>query len=380
MDIKEYREHTVLFVDDEVKTLKYFSRLFSDEFNILTASSVSEAEEILRNKPDIAVLVTDQRMPVSTGLELLKKLRRDKPEIVRILTTAFVDTHTALDAINEGEVFRYIPKPWNIDELYSSLVSAMELYLAHAKIKQRFMALPRKSGDSAQQGRHVYALHNVLNNIHEAIGDLRLQLDKLSARDNLFTPVGGLTSRTLFQLIESIEHEINQVRIMINVIFNNSSELDINMENLNISSMAMQLNETVGLYKDSMMENNPSLPDKSSFIFLSSNIVFYYIIFNFLKNSLYAIASSEDGRIEIDLRPEETLNHIHIRDYGLGITSEILPNLFDEFSLQIPHRSSDSALAFRNILTSFGGDILCMHDDGKDCEYILSFPRFQNLS
>ena len=105
-------KYSILFVDDEEKALKYFSRLFSDEFTILTAPDTEKAKAILQeNHQDIGVLITDQRMPEETGVTLLKHAKDNYPNIIRLLTTAYSDLSDAIEAVNKGEILRYITKP-----------------------------------------------------------------------------------------------------------------------------------------------------------------------------------------------------------------------------------------------------------------------------
>ncbi|MFW6119042.1 MAG: response regulator [Planctomycetota bacterium] len=126
----DYRQHAVLYVDDEEKSLKYFTRALEEDFRILTASSAAEAEQVLSGEDvKVGVLVADQRMPGQTGVELLAGVRRSRPGIVRILTTAYSDLDSAIEAVNSGAIFRYVVKPWDIRELQGIMRSAMELFL-----------------------------------------------------------------------------------------------------------------------------------------------------------------------------------------------------------------------------------------------------------
>ncbi|MGH6625080.1 MAG: response regulator [Burkholderiaceae bacterium] len=118
----------ILYVDDEAMALKYFERLVSPMAPVLTAPSVEEGREILRTRgAEIAVLVSDQRMPGSHGNELLRYAREHHPAIVRMLTTAYSELGEAIEAINAGEIYRYITKPWDLDSLRADLKNALEL-------------------------------------------------------------------------------------------------------------------------------------------------------------------------------------------------------------------------------------------------------------
>lgn len=119
----------VLYVDDEESSLKYFRMAYERDFPVLTAKSVPEARDLLQaGDPTVAVLISDQRMPGESGTDLLTEVRRSQPDIVRILTTAFSDLESAIEAVNSGEVYRYVVKPWDARGLRATLAHAMELF------------------------------------------------------------------------------------------------------------------------------------------------------------------------------------------------------------------------------------------------------------
>ena len=104
-------ERTVLFVDDEPNILKSLQRLLrQEEMNVLCASTGKEALEILDKTP-AQVFVTDQRMPEMSGVDLLSAVRERHPEIIRMMLTGFTEIKIAVEAINQGEIYRLITKP-----------------------------------------------------------------------------------------------------------------------------------------------------------------------------------------------------------------------------------------------------------------------------
>jgi putative nucleotidyltransferase with HDIG domain len=124
-------QHTVLFVDDEVNILKALQRLLrNEEMNVLCASRASEALELIEKHPT-QVVVSDQRMPEMSGVDLLANVRERQPEIVRMMLTGYTEMKVAVDAINRGEIYRLITKPWNDDELRATLRQAFD----HADLK-----------------------------------------------------------------------------------------------------------------------------------------------------------------------------------------------------------------------------------------------------
>jgi signal transduction histidine kinase/DNA-binding response OmpR family regulator len=119
--------HSILFVDDEPEVLTILRKTFppSDGYEPLTAPSGKEALAILAAR-DIDLLVTDQRMPGMTGIELIAHARRTRPDLCAILLTAYTDPRDLVNAINLGEVYRYVTKPWEANDLRQTVIRALE--------------------------------------------------------------------------------------------------------------------------------------------------------------------------------------------------------------------------------------------------------------
>jgi putative nucleotidyltransferase with HDIG domain len=130
------REHTVLFVDDEVNILRAVQRLLRNEpCRVLTASRGAEALELLAS--DAAqVVVSDQRMPEMNGVELLLAVRDRHPDAVRMMLTGYTEMNVAVEAINHGEIYRLITKPWNDEELKATLRQAFDHYDLKSEIRR----------------------------------------------------------------------------------------------------------------------------------------------------------------------------------------------------------------------------------------------------
>ena len=127
-------KRTVLFVDDEANTLNALKRVLLDEpYETLFADSAKEALEVLRAN-QVHVILSDMRMPQMSGVELLEIVKREYPYIIRLLFSAYTDIHTLLAGINQGEIFRFIPKPWGLDEELRTIVrQAIEYYDLHSE-------------------------------------------------------------------------------------------------------------------------------------------------------------------------------------------------------------------------------------------------------
>jgi two-component system response regulator HupR/HoxA len=127
-------KRTVLFVDDEEKILASLKRGLLDEpYEILFASSGKKALEILEQN-QVHVIVTDMRMPEMGGVELLKAVKKEYPHIIRMVLSGYADTDTLLVAINQGEIFRFITKPWKSnEEIKTTIRQAIEYYDLHVE-------------------------------------------------------------------------------------------------------------------------------------------------------------------------------------------------------------------------------------------------------
>ncbi|MBI1910779.1 MAG: response regulator [Deltaproteobacteria bacterium] len=119
-------DNTILFVDDEKNILNSLVRLFRREgYNILTAEGGHEALELIaRNKVDL--VISDHRMPVMDGVEFLSKVKESSPDTIRFMLTGYAELKAVMAAINKGEVYRYITKPWNDEELKRTVEDAVE--------------------------------------------------------------------------------------------------------------------------------------------------------------------------------------------------------------------------------------------------------------
>lgn len=117
----------VLYIDDEVHNLNSFKAGFRRLFNVFTAESAAEGRKILE-KENVQIIITDQRMPVMTGIEFLESIITDYPDPIRILLTGYADINAVIDAINKGQVYKYIQKPWMDEDLRINIEKAYEIF------------------------------------------------------------------------------------------------------------------------------------------------------------------------------------------------------------------------------------------------------------
>jgi response regulator RpfG family c-di-GMP phosphodiesterase len=130
----------ILIVDDEEEILHSLRGLLRMEFEVHTAQSGPEALQVLEQQP-IQVVLSDQRMPEMAGVELLSQARGERPGVVRVLFTGYADVRAVINAINHGQIFRYLTKPWDPDELLTVLREASEEYNRRAQERSLFVDL-----------------------------------------------------------------------------------------------------------------------------------------------------------------------------------------------------------------------------------------------
>ncbi len=160
----------ILFVDDEKNVLKSLERVFlDDDYEIITATSGSEGLNVLEKNPHIQLIISDYRMPGVNGVDFLRKVYERWPDTVRIVLSGYADTAAVVSAINEGRIYKFIPKPWNDDELKGTISNAIERYFLAQKNHQ----------------------------LTRTIADRNIELEKLNG--NLEKMVSERTSELMFQ-------------------------------------------------------------------------------------------------------------------------------------------------------------------------------------
>lgn len=143
----DHREYPVLYVDDEPDNLRIFELTFRRDFTILTATTAQEGLELLSQHP-VAVVLSDQKMPGIEGVEFLRRVRGLDPQVVRILVTAYGDAQILGAAINDGNIYRYLPKPWEPEDMRLTVQRAIESYALEAEratLLEELMILNRLS-------------------------------------------------------------------------------------------------------------------------------------------------------------------------------------------------------------------------------------------
>jgi response regulator RpfG family c-di-GMP phosphodiesterase len=147
----------VLYIDDEEHNLVSFKASFRRMFNVYTAESAEEGGKILE-KEKIHVILSDQRMPRMTGIEFFESIKESHPDPIRILITGYTDINAVIDAINRGQVYKYLTKPWNEEDVRNFVDKAYEVF----KLRKENLELTNKLLD-ANKKLEFLARQNLLS-------------------------------------------------------------------------------------------------------------------------------------------------------------------------------------------------------------------------
>ena len=137
--------HKILIVDDEPANLRVLERLFRRNYQVFTAESGIEGLELIKQH-DLALIISDQRMPGMTGIEFLMRAAEIRPQTVRIILTGYTDVHALVEAINSGVVYKYISKPWLNEDLQQTVNRAVQHYekiKSEHEIRQHYFRLSK---------------------------------------------------------------------------------------------------------------------------------------------------------------------------------------------------------------------------------------------
>ncbi|MGB0722648.1 MAG: ATP-binding protein [Gammaproteobacteria bacterium] len=377
----------ILYVDDEPMSLKYFERAYGREFPIHVAASVDEARALLEEHGDrIGVVIADQRMPGTTGLELLAALRQEAPCIERMLTTAYMDLESAIEAVNSGEIFRYVVKPWDIETLRGYLHEAMDRF-THSR-HERALLDTRQQTMLAVAANIAHEMRTPLSSVRSAVSGIRRHLPALIAGyraavdANLdVEPLRSAHLQALDGTSDRISRDIDQANTVIDMLLMNTRGEGIDEQAGEEPSMAACIQDSMARYPFTEAQRaNVQLKLEDDFAFHGSATLVHYLLFNLTKNALHALAVAGGGHIEITLERATDgvadINRLRFRDTGCGIEADIRERIFDPFfSTKTGGTGNGIGLAFcQRIMTGLQGSIEVQSAPGHFTEFLLSFP------
>ena len=191
------RKCSLLVVDDEPYILPTISALLAEEFEVLTADSADRAREVFARRP-IELILTDQKMPRVTGVQLLEWVREHSPKTVRLLMTGYAELEDAVEAINRGHVYHYVLKPWRSEELLQILRNASEKYTLERSREQLLEELRQAKLELEQR---VLERTRALEEANHLLQQRSRELETLALTD----PLTGLLHRRAIDDVARLE-------------------------------------------------------------------------------------------------------------------------------------------------------------------------------
>jgi two-component system, NtrC family, sensor kinase len=351
----------VLFVDDDENNLAVCEVVFGEDFDVLTASDGAEALALMRSH-EVAVVVTDQRMPFMTGVELLELVKREFPDAARLLVTAYADSQAAIEAINRGRVRRYFKKPWEVSELKAEILDGIERYSTQRRIKE----LERR----LIQTERVYALgivaagigHELRNPISWIATNLQHSLSEIG---ELGREIDGNEHGRASARLEEIRAALQDANTGTERVIEIVSAIQLSMVRPASEHELVELEEVVRLALR-LMEGDLRRTAQVALEFEAGARVsgtrtqLSQIIVNLLVNAVHAVSKLPLDRAVIAVRifADDRLIHLEVADSGPGVPEPDRERIFDPFFTTKPGVGTGLGLAIsRKIALDLGGTL-----------------------
>ncbi|HVX50401.1 MAG TPA: hybrid sensor histidine kinase/response regulator [Chitinophagaceae bacterium] len=351
----------VLYIDDERNNLLSFQAAFRRMYQVFIASSAAEGMGVL-NKEKVHVIIADQRMPQSTGVEFFQIVRISHPDPVRILLTGYTDAEAIIDAINKGEIYRYIKKPWDEYELQNAIQNAYEIYTVKLQLKHKIFEL-EKTND--ELNRFVYSTsHDLRSPLASVMGILNLA----RMEDSIVDPNNYLGM---------IETCVNRMDVFIQKIIEYYKSIRVEDESNEIDFLKL-VGESINICR----MQNPNVDFKlivdQPIIFKNDAFRISVILDNLISNAVkYQKPTEQNPAVKINVDVNEDRAAIEIEDNGIGILEQHLNNIFKMF-----FRSSNNVTGLgiglhivKEALTRLGGDISVSSTYGEGTVFRITIPN-----
>ncbi|MGB5813193.1 MAG: hybrid sensor histidine kinase/response regulator, partial [Polyangiales bacterium] len=360
----------VLFVDDEEPNLVVFEAVCGDEFPVLTASSAVDGLALMREH-EIGVVLTDQRMPGMTGIELLERVENEYPETIRLLITAYSDLQAAEDAINRGHVRRYMRKPWEPEVLRAELRDAIDLYNLNSRVKeleQRLLETERAyslsvvaSGLAEELRNPVGWIRNNLTVIETSVGAAASALEEDSPD---ITRARGVLAQ--------VDSAVTDARDGVKRILELTEEMakapeEVEAEIVDLADavrVALRKAESSGLRGRALIEVATGIEPKV--LATRTNVI--QIALNLLANAIQRAASRAEGQgiVRITTAVLDGKAVLDVSDNGPQIEGEQADNVFKPFGVGGRLQGAGVGLAIsKRIAEELGGELEVSATEGQ---------------
>src|SRR5215471_3924290 len=355
----------VLYVDDEPINLRVFEANFRGKFRVLTCQSATEALAILGARAqEIGILISDQRMPSMTGVELLESAREIAPDVQRMVITAFSDMQAVMDAVNRGQVMRYFVKPWMKEELESALESALRIYVLQAKLREiesRVLQAERLATLGQVSAGIAHELMNPVSymaqNIAAIRDDLKVLADYLRAR--LREHPNSDVARIVAELPESLDdieagsQHIRQIALGIRAQARGEDQAETS-DLAEVAEFASRMARAEIRQRAKLVVNGKPVWVRGGPVKLCQ------VLLNLIVNGAQAMdGTGRRGQVEIGWHEKGEQVWLTITDNGRGIPPEFLEKVFKPFfTTKAPGEGTGLGLSIsRDLVEGMGGSI-----------------------
>ena len=389
MQAEDYSKYSVLYVDDEEKSLRAFARAFGGQFKILTASTAVEGMKILEEQGDeIGVLMTDQMMPGESGVWLLDKARQTRPNILRILATAYSNLDAVIEAVNTGAIYHYVSKPWDPPQLEHTLRHALQLFAAQ---RERDQLLREK----------MSVLHNMM--VADRVVSLGFMAAGMSHHiRNSLVPIKTFIDLVPQQLAEegidpatcksrefwsdyhlSAQQHLDKINCLLKELWVVAETPALGFtDKVHLRDV---LTETTMRLRDALAAKNIAVeiavPDELP-VLTVDKAKFLRIFELLIKDEIVSLppASRITIRASVDA-VEGGRVKVVLQDNGPGLSEETARTIFDPFNTRStsPSEHGISLMACYFIVHYHGGKIEARSQAGQGTEFHLTFPLSGNL-
>lgn len=352
----------ILYVDDEMENLVVFQATFEDYFNVVTASSGQAALELLEHHV-FPVVIADQRMPKMSGAELFEIMRRKYPHTKRVMLTGYADSRAMLSAINQGQVFYFVKKPWEQDEVFSILLRAIEAYdmsLSNIALQERLVASDR----CAMLGRSAARLAHEMGNQLCMLPLLELIEDEYSDKQDL-VQMAGFARSTYERLVQIVDEVKAFVRF---------EHQQVATQPLALAEVVHELLEFLRFERtldvgqlEVNVEGEPWVK--------ANRVKLQQVLINLLKNAAFAINGKEGGRIRLSLARRGDQAEIAVSDNGCGMSPEVAEHIWEPFFTTKGELGTGLGLEVsKSIVEGHGGTITCESSPGAGATFTIRLP------
>ncbi len=339
----------ILYVDDDVNNLKSFRAQFRREFDIDVAESASEAMALLERNEYIVIL-SDQRMPVKTGVEFFKELKERYPKPMRVLVSAYADIAAVIAAVNLGEVFRYLSKPWDPKEMEETLNGAIEVYKLHKE-------------SEVDTNYFLYkASHDIRGPLASVMGLVNLAVDDVNKEKEVLSYL-VLMKNSLVKLDDTISEILDVNAIGLKEVSTEEIDIDLLLSDI-IDGLA---------YLTDFEDIEFKIAIDCQVPVISDNSIVKSIIYNLISNAIKFKSLKPEVVISVISNELETV--IKIGDNGVGFSSEETNVIFKPFK-RLGSEKPGSGLGLYIVkigAEKIGANIHCQSKLGVGTEFTVRF-------